>query len=499
MRVLFYSVNSLDNIPNLASELDLMQMHLDAGDEVVVLRCTGQLAYCNVNPHHWRSKCFLCQQSLTRGLAALRPGELHYKLPTVLTLSQVLGPHEPDYSILPIEFENMAALMAFEIDGINLGEAIVASVVSKTKEHKLDTKTFRREIFNSLKSAYLVLHAAQKTLETIDPDRVYFFNGRMAETRPFLKVCEKLGIPSCTIERAGDFGRYNLFENAMAIDLDYIKAEIGRLWNSPRETEEKKKEIGKLWFQAKRQGILTGDKYYGQFQQDNLLPEGFESENRNIAIFTTSEYEFAGVREWQNTVYEDQNDGILQIVTALQGDSFRDYQLWVRVHPNMINRRCAQLDDLKKMEAMNFPNFHIIWPDSPVNSYELMENADLVITFGSTLGVEATFWGKPSILAGRALYEDLNCCYRPQTHQELVELLAWMPSAMPQEGAIRYGYRMMRNGRAYRYFKQTGYYEGEFQGENFKRIPRSLVGQIYHYGLRKLDKLYMHLKSKSGL
>jgi hypothetical protein len=48
----------------------------------------------------------------------------------------------------------------------------------------------------------------------------------------------------------------------------------------------------------------------------------------------------------------------------------------------------------------------------------------------------------------------------------------------------------------YRYFKQTGYYEGDFQGETFQRIPKTWLGKACYFWLRKLDKLQNGWKSK---
>jgi hypothetical protein len=97
------------------------------------------------------------------------------------------------------------------------------------------------------------------------------------------------------------------------------------------------------------------------------------------------------------------------------------------------------------------------------------------------------------------LYEDLDCCYRPASHEELVALLISNVPAKSQDGAIKYGYRMMRNGRPYRYFKQTGYYEGEFQGETFRRLAGGWRGQLYHFGLRKLDKFQTRWRRKQTM
>jgi len=59
-----------------------------------------------------------------------------------------------------------------------------------------------------------------------------------------------------------------------------------------------------------------------------------------------------------------------------------------------------------------------------VDSYDIVSAADVVLTFGSTIGIEAAYYGKPSILLGRAVYEDLGSCYVPSSHDELMKLLS---------------------------------------------------------------------------
>jgi hypothetical protein len=51
-------------------------------------------------------------------------------------------------------------------------------------------------------------------------------------------------------------------------------------------------------------------------------------------------------------------------------------------------------------------NVRIVQPEDPVNAYSLAEEADVGLTFGSTMGLEMAMLGKPVLLASRALYEN---------------------------------------------------------------------------------------------
>ena len=65
----------------------------------------------------------------------------------------------------------------------------------------------------------------------------------------------------------------------------------------------------------------------------------------------------------------------------------------------------------------------VINPGSLVSSYEMLLNADKVLTYNSQTGIEAVYWEKPSIILGRRIYENLNCVYKPKNHKDVLRLL----------------------------------------------------------------------------
>jgi hypothetical protein len=87
-----------------------------------------------------------------------------------------------------------------------------------------------------------------------------------------------------------------------------------------------------------------------------------------------------------------------------------------------------------------------------------MRACDKIITFGSTIGVEAAYWGKPSILLGRAHYEDLNCCYILQTYDVLFEMIERPLFSKPKMNAIMYGYWQIAAGIDFEKFRPEYYF-----------------------------------------
>jgi len=94
-----------------------------------------------------------------------------------------------------------------------------------------------------------------------------------------------------------------------------------------------------------------------------------------------------------------------------------EYHFYLRVHPMLGKFPNSQWDEIRHFD---YRNLTIIEPEEPVDSYCLLDSCEKVIIFGSTMGVEATFWEKPSILIGQSFYSLLDCVYQPQFTEELL-------------------------------------------------------------------------------
>lgn len=134
----------------------------------------------------------------------------------------------------------------------------------------------------------------------------------------------------------------------------------------------------------------------------NLSPH-----KRLWALFTSSTDEIAGDPLWQGP-FESQVDWVRDVMqwVALRDD----VELIIKVHPNL-NGNCyigKAVDELRVYQEMKSAlpaNVRIVLPEDSVNAYSLVDEADVGLTFGSTIGLEMAMLGKPVLLASRALYE----------------------------------------------------------------------------------------------
>jgi hypothetical protein len=124
-------------------------------------------------------------------------------------------------------------------------------------------------------------------------------------------------------------------------------------------------------------------------------------------LFTSSMDEVAGDPLLQGP-YESQFDWVRDVVQWV--GSRDDVQLVIKVHPNLggniyIGKAINELKLYQDMKSALPANVRIVMPEDSVSAYSLAEDADVGLTFGSTIGLEMAMLGKPVLLASKALYE----------------------------------------------------------------------------------------------
>ena len=137
-------------------------------------------------------------------------------------------------------------------------------------------------------------------------------------------------------------------------------------------------------------------------------------------------------------------------------------KIYLRIHPNL-----KDVDNQSKREMLNLqsPNLTVIPPEATVDTYEMVRRSDSVATFGSSVGIEAVYWGTPSILLGPSFYNGLGGVRVPDNHKAALALLTQKLEATDRTAALIYGYWQQTHGIPYRYFEPTGLFEGKFKGQ----------------------------------
>jgi hypothetical protein len=479
MNVLVYSMHLLWP-SHYETELELIERHLEAGDAVVHAVCDRQLGACDSTPTHWAHNCTLCVEKREKGRRLLRA-----PVPTIPIVD--LGPEEQArLERVQTEFADLDALKAYRFDGFDIGMAAASSIISWLRDPRPDVVKHRAVVREFVRSAAEVYLSAGRYLDRRAVDRVYAFNGRLAHSRAILRACQERGVDCQLHERGSGIGKYMLYPNALPHEIAAFTRLVRGSWQAAAARPDRD-AVGGSWFKRRARGVATNWYSFTKHHEEKRLPEGWEAHPIRVAIFNSSEDEFASIGdEWKQPIYESQLDGIARIARALEGQD--RVHLFLRMHPN---NRGMDRRELERWYALRSKALTIIPPQSPVSTYTLLRRADKVLAFGSTVGIEATYWGKPSILAGPALYRDLGGTYNPATHEEVVSLL--LAEDLPpkdRSAALMYGYHAGSCGEPFRFFEAKSFAVGAFKGVNLDRRDRAPWRAWLSEKARKVKSLY---------
>lgn len=482
MKVLFYEPFAI-NTPHFERCLELMNVHLEQGDEVTFLGCERSLTACDVNMGNNAFTCKTCISRKNRGLALLNT---NLRIDTLTNLQE--ADQREIEKIKQKEFSSVQELQALYYENFDLGFAVASSLISYTRNARPDLKKNKKLLSELLGSALTVYFSIGNYLKEIQPERLYFFNGRFAILRAALRAAEAQAVDFYIHEVSFTIDKYCLYKNVLPHNIAARSARIKELWEAADPAT--REAIGASFYHDQSTGNVADPKYHHtKAQAKGRLPEDWDPAKNNIAIFNSSEDEFASIGdEWKLPFYTSQLDGIKRIATSLAANPDKDH-FYLRIHPNM-KKISGEL--MAELAELNLPNFTVIPPDSPVDTYGLVASSDKIVTFMSSVGIEAAFRGKPVILLGSNFYRELGSTYNPESHEEVIALLqqTTLP-AKDNTGALIYGYYRKMDGISYRFYEPETLFKGKFMGEEIN--PPVLAQQLGTL-FKKIDKLKTSLK-----
>jgi hypothetical protein len=438
------------------SELNLIQKHVLEGDEVFLLECNEALLACECNKKHELHDCLRCIGIRQDGLSLIEGGNVKNipfgKSQAYLRMAE---------SLLD-KIQNLDELKKLKYKEFDIGSAVFSSLVDHTLNTTPDIQKNRDKILRLLADGINALETFKKWLNFHQPDHVFIFNGRYSVARALVRVCEQNQIPFSTHERTGNLKKIHLYPSSFPHDPRVFPRMAKELWAKQSGNEEFFKE-GIEFFEERPKGQLTGWHSYISAQKTDLLPDGFDPNRRNVAIFGSSESEMLAIEGLIDGVkFPDQFSIYLsfleQAITSCSGVFF-----YLRLHPNSKSEENRWWENSR---LTGLPNLEVVKSESEVSSYSLLGACEKVLGLSTTLCLEATYWGKPSIVLGPTFYSGIDAVYEPSTLEEACQLVSDpdLP-AKPKENAIMYGAFWRCYGDELPYSEPHNYYTLDFKGK----------------------------------
>jgi hypothetical protein len=403
------------------------------GATVEFILCDGLLPECDM---HWDSfpghtprpfdLCKSCQARAKRNMAEL---ELPIKGLPYRWLGEFVSEAEKRSAFTWAQGLSHSEISRATFMEYPIGEWVLSSMVSYFRQYPPDmdnwhvVNVYRGFLF----SAAIVTIGLRNYLETYSVESVFLFNGRASITRVAFEIFQRLGIRVLTHETPFyQRGHHMLKPNARCWSPGPFN-EFWSMWGQVPLTRPSLEKTLK-WLKSRRYATgLTWYAFNAPYDSD-LSPRNvlnLRQNKRMLALFTSSTDETAGDSELQGP-YESQASWVQDVIDWIKDKN--DVELVIRVHPHLagntgLGKAVDEFNFYHNIKSEIHANVRVIMPDDSMNSYALMDEADICLSFGSSVGIEMAMLGKPVVLASRAFYEDGYHILRVHSKQSLPEML----------------------------------------------------------------------------
>jgi len=454
----------------------------DSSSKTIIVSCSGGAGYaCSLNIYGLKPICSVCKSLVRKGISELKGDYELIETPSIANLS---GTKIFNNSI----FNSRYLIKQYSISNVDIGQSAYSSYIGLSRDQDLEGFLSEWSLKRLVNSSAHLIDWYQKLLDDFQVTRVILYNGRQSQYRPLLRIAQNKRIPVDVMEFSGQNHQcVYLFENELPQDLNALEGSINNVFED-LSTKKDVNEIAFQYYAFKRSGGVVNDiRSYVLGQKAGLLPKDWDMSKHNVVIFNSSEDEYAAVGgEYDKTLYRNQTDAITRLCESLSDDA--EIVLWLRIHPNLKGVHWTFAKKLLELADL-FPNIHVIPGNSKVSSYALLDACNTALSFGSTMGIEAAYWRKPSILVGRCVYEKFGSVYTPQSHSEVISLVRnRMLGPLAIDGALKIAFFWKVGGNEISYF---GGNRSEGFNFNNKIIKKGLIETI-KYNAAKFAEKYVY-------
>jgi hypothetical protein len=217
-------------------------------------------------------------------------------------------------------------------------------------------------------------------------------NARMPDQAAITRIASDLNIPIYHFEHGAQprksfffesFAPQNIFQQQVIFQQRYLDLPT----NIPEVLS-----YTSTWFKNRiYKSIKTIDQV-----EENLVQYLGESP-RSALICTSSLNEYSLYSDHSNNVNQCEMIRMSVVKLIMEG-----YKVTVRVHPNEMKNNWTDL--MKLNRYLRGLNVTVIQPWNRISTYLLVERADLVVTWDSTIGLEASYMGKPVYVMNESFY-----------------------------------------------------------------------------------------------
>lgn len=353
--------------------------------------------------------------------------------------------------------KNIDDFSLLKIGEINPGPAIANEYVSITQSRNTSPAENIPIIRDLLRSYFEVFSATQIWITRNSIDKLFLFNGRFLHERAAWDAGRQIGVDIDIFETT----RNNLHVRAEGFhNRRHNQKMMLEHWKVSTDSNQEKIKLSDLWF-----ANLRGES--NPFSTNSSRKIKIDAPF--ILYFSNSDDEAIGFWEHWSQNLGTQIDCVKKLIKYFEAR--HEYTLIIRLHPNLASK--PKLDQKEWINLASSKNVKIIGPTEKVSSYALIQECQGVITFGSTIGIEAAYMEKPVMILADCKYDELGFAYKPNDWStafnwiENLRLVSVADLKKNRELSRIFGYFVLSGGNRFKYsnLEEVGW--GSWKVNNF--------------------------------
>jgi len=286
------------------------------------------------------------------------------------------------------------------LDEIAFSSACTLNRIESDNEWSIPEVTSTRNSFHETIS--ITYNSALKWIEDNSLDAVICFNGRMEMTRAIISACESKGIPYITHERTWFGDGLTLIPNANCLSIRSLKKMVDDFDDKALTQEQARYAAKLLSLRFLQQNDLEW-RIYNQGAESINWP--LKTKGKKVLVLPSSRNESSGHAEWKS----GWNDNTSALDDLFEAFSIKPTNVVVRFHPNWAENIGMVSGDRPLQHYTNWAKsqgIYFISSEEKANTYDLIQQADIVILNGGSSAVEAGVCGKQVICLGPSSYDN---------------------------------------------------------------------------------------------
>lgn len=315
-----------------------------------------------------------------------------------------------------------------------------------------------------------IYEASLKEIVRLDVERVVVFNGRYLGPSAVRFAAESINVDIGYHERGPDFNKYIEFPTPVH-NCRYWWYILKDIWASKLLSNHEALEAGKTLFLKRNSGANTNWLSFTGMQTQEAVT--LSEHIYRITYFSSSPYEYKAIYDSTlrpNGLFGDEST-LFNFLRRFAIENSK-VQVVIRMHPNLQTSSEMHKQELEMLYKDLDGLVTVIRPESQINTYSLLQHSDIVVTSGSTCGVEGLCLGKKVVNLAPALYSYLDSVREPETIAEFYsELLS--PGANDDQKAVTEGYQYFYSyssiGCSFKHYKPLDHFNGSLAlGEDIR-------------------------------